>query len=97
MLDRPANTIYDYTKPSQSFAEQIVSAQLIANATVEAATRRAPIPNIGRVAPRTGYRTEPATIEDVLNVDSVWPTQFGDWSGSLGGYQSTAYPSIPQL
>lgn len=97
MLDRHANTIYDYTKPSQSMAEQIVSAQLVANATLEAANRKPPIPNIGKTAKRFGYRTTPATIQDVLNVDSVYPTNFGDFSGSIGGYGGTAYPSIPAM
>jgi len=88
-----ANTIYDYTRPSQSFSEQIVSAQLIANSSVEAANRRPPIPRIGKIAPRFGYRSEPANIDEVLNVDQNWPARFGDWSGSLGGYQGTSYPS----
>lgn len=95
MLDRTANTIYDYTRPSQSFAEQLASAQLLANATADAANRKPPIGGIGKTAPLFGYRQEPATIEDILNVDTVFPAKFGDWSGSIGGYGGTAYPSIP--
>lgn len=94
MQDRTANTIYDYTRPSQSFSEQLASAQLLANATVDAQNRRPPIPNIGLIPPRFGYRSEPATIKDVLNVDEMFPARFGDWSGTVGGYQGTAYPQV---
>lgn len=97
MLDRTANTIYDYTRSSQSIAEEIVSAQLLHNATLEAANRKPPIPNIGKIANRFGYRTTPATIQDILNVDNVYPASFGDYSGSIGGYGGTAYPSIPAM
>lgn len=89
-----ANTIYDYTRPSQSFSEQIVSAQLVANSKVDAANRKPPIPNIGMTPNRFGYDTNPPGIDDILNVDERWPARFGDWSGSLGGYQGTAYPQI---
>jgi hypothetical protein len=97
MLDRQANTIYDYTKPSQSMSEQIVSAQLLHNATLDAANRKPPIPNIGKTAKLYGYRQTPPTIEEVLNVDAVYPAKFGDFSGSIGGYAGTAYPSIPAM
>lgn len=95
MLDRKANTIYDYTRPSQSMAEQIVSAQLLEHATLEAVNRKPPIPNIGKTPNRFGYRNTPATIQDILNVDNVYSAKFGDFSGSIGGYGGTAYPSIP--
>lgn len=97
MLDQKANTIYDYTRPSQSFSEQLASASLLANATADAANRRAPIPNIGKTPNRFGYNRRPATIDDVLNVDQVFPSQFGDWSGTVGGYGGTAFPSIPSF
>lgn len=97
MLDRTANTIYDYTRPSQSMAEQLVSATLLANATADAANRKPPIPNIGKTAPRFGYQQTVPTIADVLNVDTVFPSQFGDWSGSVSGYGGTAYPSVQSV
>lgn len=95
MFDRQANSVYDYTKPSQSMAEELVSAKLLANATADAINRKPPIPNIGKTANRFGYSHEPATIYDVLNVDETFPARFGDWSGSDGSYGGTAYPSIP--
>lgn len=91
-----ANSVYDYTKPTQSHDEELVSARLVANAYADA-NRKPPVPNIGVVAPRYGYRVEPATIEDILNVDDTFPAKFGDWSGSVSGYGGTAYPSIPQM
>lgn len=102
-----ANTIYDYTrnsqniyattKPVESMAEQLVSAQLLANASADAANRKPPIQNIGRTINRFGYEREPATIEDILNADQVFAAKFGDWSGSVSGYGGTAYPSIPSV
>jgi hypothetical protein len=99
-----ANSIYDYTrnsqstysqtKPSQTFAEELVSAKLLANSQADAQDRRPPVPNIGVIAPRYGYRTEPATIEDILNVDENFPAKFGDWSGTVSGYEGTSYPNI---
>ncbi len=97
MLDKQANTIYDYTRPSQSIAEQLVSLSLLENATANAANRKPPIPNIGRTMNRFGYDNTPATIHDVLNVNDVFPAQFGDWSGTVSGYGGTAYPSIPSF
>lgn len=103
MLDKRANTVYDCTRnsqsiynntrPSQSMSEQLASAQLLANASADALNRKPPIPNIGKTAPRYGYRSVTATIQDVLNVDDVFPSKFGDWSGTVGGYGGTAYPS----
>lgn len=101
------NTIYDYTRNSQSIynkakpwqmmEEQKVSQMLVANATAEAAGRKPPIPYIGRVTPRYGYRTDPPGISEVLNVDDVFPSQFGDWSGSVSGYMGTSFPQNPSL
>lgn len=91
-----ANSVYDYTKPTQSHDEELTSVRLLANANADA-NRRPPIPNIGRVPSRYGYPVQPATIEDILNVDDTYPAKFGDWSGSVSGYGGTAYPSIPQM
>lgn len=90
-------SIYNWTRPFQSMQEQLVQAQLVDNATADAANRRPPIPNIGRVPPRFGYRSSPPGISDVLVVDDVFPAKFGDWSGTVSGYEGTAYPSIPQI
>ena len=90
-------TIYNWTRPFQSMAEQLTSAQLVDNATVNAKNRRPPIPNIGRVPPRFGYRTLPPGIADVLVVDDVFPAKFGDWSGTVSGYEGTAYPQMPSI
>lgn len=97
MYDKSANTIYDYTTPSQSFSEQLASASLLANATADALNRKPPIPNIGKTPNRFGYNREPATIQDILNVDEVFPSQFGDYSGTVGGYGGTAFPSQPSF
>jgi hypothetical protein len=89
-----ANSVYDYTKPTQTFAEELVSAKLLANSQAEAQNRRPPVPNIGRITPRYGYRVDPATIEDILNVDENFPAKFGDWSGTVSGYEGTSYPNV---
>lgn len=91
------DTIYNWTRPFQSMQEQLVNAQLVANASSDAQNRRPPIPNIGRVPPRFGYRTDPPRISDILVVDDAFPASFGDWSGTESGYQGTSFPSLPQL
>jgi len=90
-------TIYNWTKPFQSMNEQLVHAQLVENATLEAATRKPPIPNIGKIPNRFGYRTDPPGISDVLVVDTAFAAQFGDFSGTESGYMGTSYPSVPQI
>jgi hypothetical protein len=91
------DTVYNVTKPVQSMAEQLVSAQLVANAYSDAANRKPPIPNIGRVPDRFGYRDYTPGISDVLIVDDSFSAQFGNFSGTEGGYGGTSYPSLPQL
>lgn len=90
------NDVYYKTRPSQSMAEQIVSEQLMMNAAINA-TIRPPIPNIGKMPNRFGYRTTTPGIEDVLTVDDSFSANFGDFSGTQGGYGGTSYPSLPQL
>lgn len=91
------NDVYGKLYPVQSMAEQLVSAQLVANAYADAANRRPPIPNIGRVPNRFGYPTDPPGISDILVVDDSFSANFGDFSGTEGGYGGTSYPSVPQL
>ena len=90
-------TIYNVAKPFQSMNEQLVHAQLLANSTLEAETRRPPIPNIGKIPNRFGYRTEPPGISDILVVDDSFAAQFGDFSGTESGFMSTSYPQNPSL
>lgn len=90
-------TIYDYSRPFQSMQEQLVTLQLVANATANAEGRRPPIPNIGKIPNRFGYRTDPPGISDILVVDDSFAAQFGDFSGTESGFAGTSYPSIPQL
>lgn len=89
--------IYNITKPSQSFSEQLVSAQLAADSSSIAANLRPPIPNIGKTAPRFGYRTTTPGIREILGMGIDVPSGFGDWSGQVGGYQGTSFPSIPTM
>lgn len=90
------DSIYNWTRPFQSMAEQLVQQQLLDNATVEAANRRPPIPNIGRIPNRFGYRTTAPGIADILVVDDSFSANFGDFSGTEGGYGGTSFPSLPQ-
>jgi hypothetical protein len=94
MLDRTANSVYDYTKPTQSREEQLVSASLVANAYADAANRKPPIPNIGKTAPRYGYAQRVPTISDLMNIEDMYPSSFGDWSGTVSGYGGTSYPQV---
>lgn len=89
-------SIYNASKPVYSMEEQLVNAQLIANATIDAANRRPPIPNIGRIPNRFGYRTDPPGISDILVVDDAFSAQFGNFSGVESGYAGTSFPSVPQ-
>jgi hypothetical protein len=90
-------TIYNWTRPFQSMQEQLVSQQLLDNATAEAANRRPPIPNIGKVPNRFGYDRTPPGIADILVVDDSFSAQFGDFSGTESGYAGSSYPSLAQL
>jgi hypothetical protein len=90
-------TIYNWTRPFQSMQEQLVSQQLLDNATAEAANRRPPIPNIGKTPNRFGYDRTPPGIADILVVDDSFSAQFGDFSGTESGYAGSSYPSLAQL
>lgn len=93
-----ANTNYDYTKrgPWDTVPEQYVTEVL--TRAVEASTAvRPPIPNIGRTPPRFGYNDTPPTIMDILNVDSEFVNSWGDYSGTVSGYQGTSFPSLSQF
>jgi hypothetical protein len=89
-------TIYNWSRPFQSMQEQLVSQQLLDNATAEAANRRPPIPNIGKIPNRFGYDRTPPGISDILVVDDSFSAQFGDFSGTESGFQGTSWPSLPQ-
>lgn len=91
------DTIYNWTRPFQSMQEQLVQSQLLDNATADAANRRPPIPNIGKVPNRFGYRSYPPGISDILVVDDSFAAQFGDFSGTESGYEGTSYPQNPSL
>jgi hypothetical protein len=91
------DSVYRFQRPSQSFAEQLVSAKLVANAHADAANQRPPIPNIGLIPNRFGYRTSAPGIMDVLMVDDSFSAQFGDFSGTESGYSGTSFPSVPQM
>lgn len=93
-----SNSLYDYTKrgPNETIEEQYVTAKLV-QAAMASTNVRPPIPNIGKTPPRFGYRTETPDIYDVLNVDSVFNSPWGDWSGTVSGYQGTAFPNLNQL
>ncbi len=93
-----SNSLYDYTKrgPNESIAEQYVTAKLVQAATASTSVRP-PIPNIGKTPPRFGYRRVTPDIYDILNVDSVFSSQWGDFSGTVSGYQGTAFPTLNQL
>lgn len=89
------NSLYDYTKrgPNESIAEQYLTERLT-QATMASVHIRPPIPNIGKIPPRFGYRDTPPDIYDILNVDSVFSSRWGDYSGAVSGYQGTAFPSL---
>lgn len=91
------DSVYNFQRPSQSFAEQLVSAKLLANAHADAANIRPPIPNIGRIPNRFGYRATTPGILDILTVDDSFSAQFGDFSGTESGFQGTSFPQNPSL
>jgi hypothetical protein len=90
-------TIYNYTRPFQSMQETLVHNQLVADATAVAMNMKPPIPNIGKIPNRFGYRQDQPGISDILVVDDVFAAQFGDFSGTEGGYQGTSYPQNPSI
>lgn len=90
------NDVYNVARPSQSMAEQLVSEMLSTNAMLNAAIRP-PIPNIGKIPNRFGYRTDTPGITDILYIDDSFSANFGDFSGTQGSYSGTSFPSIPSL
>lgn len=91
------DTIYNYARPFQTMQEELVHIQLMRNATEDAANRRPPIPNIGLVPNRFGYRQGQPGISDILVVDDAFAAQFGDFSGTEGGFAGTSYPQNPSI
>ena len=91
------NDVYMANRPFQTMMEQLVSAQLASLASAEYENRKPPIRNIGKVAPRFGYRTTPLTLMDLVRGSTDVPSSFGDWSGTVSGYEGTSYPSLRQL
>jgi hypothetical protein len=90
-------TIYNYTRPFQSMTEDLVHNQLVRNSSVDAANRRPPIPNIGKIPDRFGYSQWTPSISDILVVDDSFAAQFGNFSGTESGFEGTSYPSVPQM
>ncbi len=93
-----ANSLYDYTKrgPNESIAEQYVTERLT-QAAMASTMVRPPIPNIGKIPPRFGYRTETPDIYDILDVDNEFNSPMTDWSGKVSGYGGTSFPSLNQF
>jgi len=90
------DNIYTVARPVQSVAEELVSLQLLKHAAAISMNKRPPIPNIGLVPNRFGYRTDPLGIIDIISIDDSFSAQFGDFSGTEGGYGGTSFPSLPQ-
>jgi hypothetical protein len=89
--------VYHDQRPSVSYEEQLVSLRLLDNARADAASVKPPIANIGMTAPRFGYRIGQPDILDVLSVDDIYTSKFGDYSGTSGqGYSGSSFPSLPQ-
>lgn len=93
-----ANSLYDYTKrgPNESIAEQYVTERLT-QATMASTMVRPPIPNIGKIPPRFGYRNTTPDIYDIINVEEAFSSQLTDFSGKVSGYQGTSFPSLNQF
>jgi hypothetical protein len=81
--------------PWATWPEILVSERLDAfmNANSAAvAAIRPPIPMIGQVAPRFGYRKRVLGIEDVVNVNQVFQGPNSDSSTQRPGYTGTSLP-----
>lgn len=93
-----ANSLYDYTKrgPNESIAEQYVTERLT-QAAMASTMVRPPIPNIGKIPPRFGYRNTTPDIYDVIDVEETFSSQLFDFSGKVSGYQGTSFPSLNQF
>ncbi|MEV4454419.1 hypothetical protein [Microbispora sp. NPDC049633] len=57
---------------------------------------RPPIPNIGKTAPRFGYRSRALTIYDVVSVDETYPGAKADALSARPGYSATMLPGFAQ-
>jgi hypothetical protein len=80
--------------PWEPFPERLVSERLAAFANANAAVVamvRPPIPMIGKVAPKFGYRQRALGIDDVVRVNEVFGPN-SDPSTQRPGYSGTSLP-----
>lgn len=96
-----ADTVYDKTAPWASNEERLVTAALMAVAGVPgeyiALNTRPPLRQVVLFPPKFGYRTDEFGIDDVANVNDVYPGARVDFSGSVSGYSGSSFPSLPVM
>jgi hypothetical protein len=55
---------------------------------------RPPIQNIANIPPRYGYRDEAIGIEDIVNLDVLYPGSRTNYAQSVSGIQSSSFPAL---
>jgi hypothetical protein len=93
-----ADSVYDRTHPWDSLPERILTDALsVANIPGDVlALQSAPPPVVRPLfPPRFGYRDTALGIQDVLQVDKVYPSpSTNSYTGTQGGYSGSSRPTI---
>jgi hypothetical protein len=85
------------TGPWASLPERLVTDtldELMNQSAATIAAQRPPIPNIGVVAPRFGYRQNAFRIQDVVRLDQMYPNSKADPLSVNPGYSGSSVPSF---
>jgi hypothetical protein len=97
----PAQGSLSSGKPWASNAERLVDLALAsADLTYEQIESiRPPLPQVQLFPPRFGYRpyVDQFRIEDVVDLDLLYPGSRVDFSGSTSGYQGSSFPALNQM
>ena len=92
----PQDSVYA-RRPWSTMREQQVSDYLAewCDMPADAARRlKPPVPNIGRIPPRFGYRQHIPSIHDIARLDDVYPGSRTDYSQRQSGYSGTSFPAL---
>jgi hypothetical protein len=90
------DSVYDRTRPWASLPERILTDRLsIATVPGDVLALQSPPPPVVRplFPPKYGYRTDALGLQDVLQVNSLFPSPTNG-VGSISGYSGSSRPTI---
>lgn len=88
---------YERTRPWASNEERLTT-EALASATIPGAVLQAqvapPLPRVVAFRPRFGYERDALRIDDIVNLDVIFPGARVDYSGSRSGYSGSSFPAL---